>query len=122
MIELLTGAPDGVILCKATGKISADDYTKTLAPAVEATLKTHGELRVAIVLGPDWEGMTVEAVWEDLKLGLSKLTKWKRCAVVTDKEWVEYATKAFGWMTPGSVKVFELDQEADAIAWAGAED
>jgi hypothetical protein len=122
MLELLADSPDGVIGVKAVGTITADDYRDVLDPAVEDVLKTHEGLRVVIVLGPEWEGMSAGAVWEDLKMGLSKLTKWKRCAAVTDRGWVEHATKAFGWMEPGKVKVFELDQQDDAIAWAAAED
>ena len=28
--------------------------------------------------------------------------------------------KAFGWMTPGEVKIFERGQLADALVWAGS--
>jgi hypothetical protein len=38
-------------------------------------------------------------------------------AFVTDVEWMVHATAAFGWMTPGDVKHFPLDQRAEAIAW-----
>jgi hypothetical protein len=41
---------------------------------------------------------------------------------VTDKDWIETALRAFGWMSPGDVKAFEPGQEADAAAWAAAND
>jgi hypothetical protein len=41
---------------------------------------------------------------------------------VTDRDWVEHATKAFGWMEPGKVKVFELDEQDAATTWAAADD
>lgn len=28
--------------------------------------------------------------------------------------------KAFGWMTPGEVKIFEHGELADALVWAGS--
>jgi hypothetical protein len=122
MIELEGGAPEGVIVMKAVGTLTADDYDDVLEPAVAHVLQLHDGLRVVIILGPDWDGMTAGAVWEDLKMGLGKLTKWERCAVVTDRDWIEHATKAFGWMEPGKVEVFGLDEQPDAVAWASADD
>ena len=62
MIELQPGAPDGVIVMKAVGTLTADDYDDVLEPAVADLLKTHDGLRVVIVLGPEWEGMSAGAV------------------------------------------------------------
>jgi hypothetical protein len=122
MLETVPGAAEGVIAYEAVGKITSDDYRKTLEPAVEALLAAHDGLRVVLVLGNRWEGMSATAVWDDLRVGLSKFRKWKRCAVVTNRAWIEHATKAFGWLTPGEVKVFELDELHDALAWAAADD
>jgi hypothetical protein len=38
-------------------------------------------------------------------------------AIVSDADWLENAVKAFGWMMPGEVKVFEPDDVDDAKAW-----
>jgi hypothetical protein len=122
-LEVVPGSPaENVLMVRASGKLTADDYTKTLDPAL-AEHQKHGDgLRVVLVLGKDFEGMTLQAAWEDLKMGLSKFSDWKRCAVVTDKDWVETALKAFGWMSPGEVKAFDLGEESDAMAWAAASD
>jgi hypothetical protein len=122
MLETLPGAPEGVLAYEAVGKITAEDFKKTLEPAVEAVLSSHDGLRVVLVLGDRWEGMRVAAVWDDLRVGFSKFRKWKRCAVLTDREWIEHGTKAFGWLTPGEVKLFELDELPAALAWAAADD
>jgi hypothetical protein len=42
--------------------------------------------------------------------------------VVTNREWIEHATKAFAWIKPGAVKVFALDQVDDAMVWAAGDD
>jgi hypothetical protein len=36
------------------------------------------------------------------------------------KEWVAHAVKAFGWMIPGEVRVFGLDDLDEAKDWAAA--
>lgn len=98
-----------------------ESYRDVLEPAVDAMIAKHGALRAVIVLGPEWKGMTAGAVWEDLRIGLGKITKRKRCAVVTDRDWIEHATKAFAWIKPVDIKVFGLDQVDDAMAWAAAD-
>ncbi len=122
MLGILPNAPDGVLAVKAMSELTADDYRDVLEPAVDAMLAEHGSLRAVILLGPEWTGTTAGAMWEDLRFGLSKITKWKRCAVVTDRDWIEHATKAFAWMKPGAVKVFALDEVDDAMVWAAADD
>ena len=75
------------------------------------------EVRIVLVFD-DWPGMSGGAVWEDMKMGIERFTKWKRIALVTDVEWMRHATSLFGWMTPGDVKTFTLAQRDAAIAWA----
>jgi hypothetical protein len=46
--------------------------------------------------------------------------KWKRCAVVTNKDWVRHGVAMFGWMIPGAVGVFDVGQLDDAVTWAAS--
>ena len=120
MLERLE-SPSNVIAIKAVGKLSKDDYQNVLTPAVKELIESTGALRAVIVVGDEFDGITPGGTWEDLKTGLQHLTKWKRCAVVSDKDWVRHGVALFGWTMPGDVKVFadtELDQ---AIEWAAAE-
>jgi len=122
-IEVLPGSPaKNVIAIKAIGKLTSDDYEKTLEPLIDEQLAKSDGLRVVIVLGPEWKGMEPDAIWDNMKMGFGNLTKWKRCAVVTDRDWVETALKVFGWMSPGDVKSFDEDELADAMQWAAAND
>ncbi len=70
------------------------------------------------VLGDQFEGYTAGATWEDTKLGFGHLHKWKRCAVVTNHDWVRHLIGVFAWMMSGEIKVFDVTDEAAAIAWA----
>jgi hypothetical protein len=42
---------------------------------------------------------------------------WKRFALVTDVEWVAKAMRAFTWMAPGEVKVFDISELEAAKEW-----
>ena len=119
MIALIENLPNGVIGFRADGHITASDYTDVLKPAVDAVIKRGDEVRIVIEFA-SWSGMSGGALWEDLKLGIERFTKWKRIALVTDIDWMRQATNVFGWMTPGDVKTFSLADRDDAVAWVAA--
>jgi hypothetical protein len=120
MIQIIEGAPEGVLAFRAVGEVHADDYDTVLKPAVEEALAGGGKLRVVIEIGPGFDKYSTGAAWDDMALGFSHLRSWERCAVVTDRDWVRHGVKAFGWMMPGEVKVFEPDELGVAMTWAAA--
>jgi SpoIIAA-like len=50
------------------------------------------------------------ALWEDVKaageIGLKHRSAWGRMALVTDKDWIRHGVSAFGWLSPGELRVF----------------
>jgi hypothetical protein len=113
-------SPPNVIAIKAVGKLAKDDYTNVLTPAIKALIDSTGELRAVIVIGEDFDGIAPGGTWEDFRTGLQHLGKWKRCAVVTDKDWVKHGVALFGWTMPGDVKMFAESEVDQAIEWAAA--
>jgi hypothetical protein len=77
-------------------------------------------VRFVYELGPEFDSYSSGAGWQDLKLGLAHVTKWERCAVVTDHRLVADAVRAFGIVMPGDVKVFPVSELEDALAWAAS--
>ncbi len=116
MIKQLSDVPPTVIGFEIAGKIQAEDFRDVVLPAFERAAES-GDMRAVIVL-PEFSGMSGGALWEDLKIGIPHLAGWKRIAVVSDIEWVVHLTHLFGWMTPGEIKTFPLDQRAEAVDWA----
>ena len=116
MLNEIPDLPSGVIGFEATGKLQAEDYRDTLAPALSKAA-ADGNIRLVIVL-PKFEGIDPGAMWEDTKLGVKNWSAWKRVAFVSDIEWMSHATRWFGWMSPGEMKHFPMAERAAAIAWA----
>lgn len=120
MIERLPDMPEGTIGFRFTGEITRADYDEVLVPALDEAFAS-GEVRCLCQLGPGFEGYEAGAVWEDLKTGakfsVGHLSAWKRTALVTDVDWVRHLSALFGWMTPGEMKLFELDELERAKAW-----
>jgi SpoIIAA-like len=89
-------------------------------PAVREVWERGDEVRIVLVF-ERWDGMSFGAAWEDLKVGMKSLTKWKRIALVTDLDWMITVVSLFGWMTLGELKRFPVAERGQAITWA-AED
>jgi hypothetical protein len=120
MIERLQDMPEGVIGIRVSGRVNGDDIRK-FKPAMDELLNTE-ELRIVEVIAPDYEGFGPGGLVEDLKVGFGALfqhhSAFRRIAVVTDKEWVAHALHALGWMVPGELALFGLDELDRAAQWA----
>jgi hypothetical protein len=123
MVERIEDMPARTIGFRASGKLAPGDYTEVLAPTLREAVEA-GEVRMLFVLS-DFEELEPRAWLEDAKtgfeLGFLKHSAWKRSAIVSDADWVKKAFRMFAWMTPGEVKVFDLDQEDEARAWVAAD-
>jgi SpoIIAA-like len=117
MFTPIVGLPDTAVGFTVQGKIHTDDYRDTLIPAVEDLIDRTGKARVLVVLGPEWEGISASAMFEDTKLGLEHWRSWDRLALVSDAEWIHHLASIFGWMVPGEVQVFGVGALDEATAW-----
>ena len=118
MITILDDMPPGVLGAQASGKLTADDYTQVLGPAIASATEGGGKLRVVLVFEGEFEGMDAGAVWQDLRMGVSAWHAWERIAMVTDQRWMADGLRLFSWAVPGEARTFTLDQRAEAITWA----
>jgi len=117
MIELMKNLPADVVAIVAHGTVTRDDYEQHIIPAVEKALTQHEKIRFLYVLGADFTGFAGGAMWEDGRVGLEHLTRWRRIGVVADQPWIRHTVDVLGYMIPGEVKTFELKDEAEAVRW-----
>jgi hypothetical protein len=117
VIELIEDLPDGVIGIEAVGKVTSKDYEHVVAPAVGAALARHEKIRLLHVIGDRVERHTLEALWEDTRLGLSNVRAIERIAVVTDLAHFRALVKGAAWAIPGELKLFSNAERAAAVEW-----
>ena len=117
MIVLVKGLPDNVVAAECSGHVTRSDYESVLIPAVEAALQKHEKVKLYYRIGPEFQGIDPGAVLEDMKVGFSHLSRWKRIAIVTDVEWIRLAIRGFAFLLPGPVKFFDIGRESDAKQW-----
>jgi len=70
MIEVISGLPEATIGFRATGKVTGDDYDKVLTPAIDRAIEELHRIKLLAALGPDFDGYSLEAAWDDTRLGL----------------------------------------------------
>jgi hypothetical protein len=120
MIERLEPMPAGTIGFRATGRVTRDEYQELLLPVMRDAAKA-GEVRMVFAVGPGFERFEPGALAEDTKagitLGIGHPHAWKRTALVTDVDWIAKALHFFGWLTPGEVKLYDLDGLEEAKTW-----
>jgi hypothetical protein len=117
MIDIETGEKPNVIVAKASGTVTADDYASILIPAIEQASAAGEKLRFLFVLGPGFDGYEGAAALDDARMGLHHWTSFERIGLVTDHEAYRGLAKAFGFLMPGEVRVFTLAGRADAEDW-----
>ena len=115
MIRKIEDLPADVIGLRASGEVTADDYRDVMVPLLDDAL-TRGHVRLLYVLDEDTK-FSPGALFADAKFGVGHLKGWERLAVVSDADWLENSIKAFGWMMPGEVKMFDDDEVDDAKDW-----
>jgi hypothetical protein len=117
MITVLTGLPDGVLGFEASGKLTADDYTGVLEPALTGVSADGGKIRVLLAFTGEFEGMEPGAAWQDMRMGVREWSSWERIALVTDHAWMRDGLAMFAWAVPGEVRAFGGAERGAAIDW-----
>jgi hypothetical protein len=117
MFERLSGLPSGIEGLKVIGRLSREDYQQVLEPMLDAARREGRRIRLLYEIGPEYEGFTPGAAWEDMRMGLASLRLFEGCAVVSDTGWVREATRFSAFMMPCPVRAFGLAERGEAIAW-----
>lgn len=117
MIEQIPGLPAGALGFRASGQVTATDYSQILVPDIEAAFAVNRKLRLLYHIGPDFTGFDAGAMWEDAQLGFRHFSGWDRVALVTDVHWLRVTATAMGFAVPAELKLFRNAQFDEAVAW-----
>jgi len=113
MIEIIKELPDNVVGIVATGRVTNEECDDVLRPAMEASLRRHGKIRLYYEIGSRFPG----AGWGDLDIAIDHLPQWERIAVVTDTGWVRHTVNALRFLIASEVRVFTRLDAQEGRAW-----
>ena len=117
MIEEIAGLPEGTLGFKISGNITGHDYDSVLTPAIDKAIEKFDHIKLLAQVGPDFGGYSLDALWDDAKLGLRHWSGFERVAVVTDVGWIQMGVKAMAFMLPCPVQLFAIRKLDDAMRW-----
>lgn len=116
MMNLITFPNENVVGLNIHGKVSTEELEQ-VTDAIESKLEQHEKLRLYVEM-EDFEGMSFEAFFKDLKFGVKNWDRFDKEAIVTDKDWMEKiagaADKVFRNI---EVRTFEPENKDQAKEW-----
>jgi hypothetical protein len=116
MFKFIAGLLPDVMAIEASGKVTHEDYRNTLIPRAEAML-TKGPIKMLYVIGQDFTGFELEALWDDSVFGIRHWYDFSHLAVVTDRAWLSGIVNMFKPFFHGEVRLFGLAELPAAKNW-----
>jgi hypothetical protein len=116
MFRCIDDMPPNVLAIEAVGEVTHEDYRDVLIPKAEAIM-AKSPIRMFYVIGKEFTGFELEALWDDGRFGLKHWHDFSHIAVVTDQSWLRTAVAVFTPIFPGEVRVYGLAELDTAKAW-----
>ena len=117
MIEPIDALPSGTLGFRCSGRITGEEMQRMVTPPIEAALLEFDHIKALVVLEPNFEGLSLEAAWDDTALGLRHWDGFERLAVVTDLAWARHGVRAMAVLLPYPVHLFPLAEQDNARRW-----
>lgn len=116
LTEITDVGIDAVIGYRINGRINVDDIGN-IKRLIEDKIQRHPKLRVYVEV-INLDGISFEALVDDLKLAFKHYDKFERKAVVTDKKWIQTLSPIAGRFFPGiEVKCYSFTDRDKALEW-----
>lgn len=117
MIEKLKDLPDTLVGFRAAGEVTSSDFEKVVVPAVNDLVKRTNKLNYLMVIDTSLRHFSSGAWLQDALLGIKKITKWNKVAILSDSEGIQKFTDVFSIVSPGEFKGFRRDDLNEAVNW-----
>ena len=116
MFKFIIGLPPDVMAIEAIGKVTHEDYRDTLIPKAEAMM-AKGPIRMLYLIGKEFTGFELEALWDDGVFGLKHWRDFSHIAVVTDHALIGSIINMFKPFFHGEIRLFRLAELPAAKDW-----
>lgn len=108
-------AVDDIVVIRATGKLTKEDYTAFVAE-FERRVRTLGKLRVLFDI-TGFGGWEAGALWEEVKFDAKHNADYRRLAVVGDQKWQQVLVTLFKPLVFAETRYFPQSESEQARQW-----
>lgn len=116
MLEIIDVPSDHVIGLQIDGKINKKEIDKAWA-SIQSALQFNPSVNIYVEIDK-LDGLSLGAIYEDLKLALPRIHRFRKEAVVSDqtslKKWVKLGNSLW-WR--GEARYFTLAEKKQALDW-----
>ncbi|WP_100074470.1 STAS/SEC14 domain-containing protein [Chryseobacterium camelliae] len=116
MLQPITTAPRNIAAFEASGEVTKEDFDRVIK-IVDEKIEQEGELNYLLKLDTPLRNFTFAAWMNDAWLGIKNITKWNRCAIVTDKESVQKFTDMVSKIMIGEFRGYDQEEYNKAEHW-----
>jgi len=116
MLQPISTAPSNIAAFEASGEVTKEDFDRVIK-IVDEKIEQEGELNYLLKLDTPLRNFTFAAWMNDAWLGIKNITKWNRCAIVTDKESVQKFTDMFSKVMIGEFRGYDQEEYNKAEHW-----
>jgi hypothetical protein len=116
MFRFIEGMPPDVLAIEAVGEVTHEDYRTILIPKAEAMM-VKGPIKMIYVIGKEFSGYNLEALWDDGAFGIKHWRDFRRIAVVADQAWMRAAISMFAPFFSAELRLFNLSELSAAKEW-----
>jgi len=109
-----------VLVLKAVGKLTDQDYKNVLIPRLESIIRDQGKTRLLLDMGDAFQGWEGAALWDDARFGLAHRNDFEKMGVIGGPRWVEWGLKLADIVISGEIKRFSPGDREEALRWIKA--
>jgi hypothetical protein len=120
MIEVSRESEGNVLVLRAVGVLTDQDYKDVLIPRLESIIKTHGKARLLLDMGDEFHGWEAAALWDDASFGLTHRNDFEKMGVVGGPRWVEWGLRLAALIMSGEVRSYPPGKRIEALSWIKA--
>lgn len=117
-IELTEDPEQHLLIVKASGKLSAQDY-HDFEPAVDRLIES-GKIKILFEMC-DFHGWEAGAMWEDIKFATRHSRDVERIAMVGEKSWEKWMATICKPFTMSKIKYFGQGEFDAAQQWVASQ-
>lgn len=117
MLKVSSSYADDILTIIVSGWVNHQDIESQLLPAIETKLQDYACIRLWYEFSPEFEGISVGALWDDAMLSLFHLSDFSRVVMIADMEKLGAMVNALAFMLPCPVKIFSINERTEARAW-----
>lgn len=117
MVEVSTESTGNILVLRAEGKLTDQDYKDVIIPRLESIIRNYGKARFLL---DEFNGWEVAALWDDARFGLTHRNDFEKIGVIAAPPWVAWSLKLVALVISGEFRTFAPGERSTALSWIKA--